>query len=98
MTTSIRRTPPPLGVPAPQQTKTGTEPLYLVPFFAADGGGAILLTVACWADYLRDVDNRCAFCHGDPCAERAGTNSLIYLYYQRCPWANTCPCCQGRPT
>jgi hypothetical protein len=53
------------------------------------------------SDYPRDGDNLCAFCHGDPCAEKNDPNAEITKYRDRCPsYApfETCPLCLGRPT
>jgi hypothetical protein len=66
----------------------------------------IWLDVLCFAEFLRDVRHDCAFCHGDPCAERSAPDSLIareYAAWRDCTWNSkqdgfTCPCCQGRPT
>lgn len=90
--------PTPVGTPAPDYTKQGNIPLYLVPFLP-DERGPILLTVRYWADYLRGPDDTCAFCHGDPCAERSGPDTLIGNWFARNgSWAETCPCCDGRPS
>lgn len=76
-----------------------TQRTYLVPFIAGDGTEEIMLTVVCIAEYPRGVDDTCAYCHGDPCAERSAPGSLIAQYYARNgSWAVTCPCCDGRPT
>lgn len=88
----------PVGTPAPERTKQGTRPLYVVPFYVGDGRGPILLTVTDWSEFLRGPDNTCAFCHGDPCAQRSGPETLIGNYFARVSWAQTCPCCEGRPT
>lgn len=53
--------------------------------------------------FARGPDGRCAFCHGDPCAERSDKDSPIYRYMRDengkwNGWASTCPCCEGRPT
>lgn len=73
-------------------------------YLTAETSEEIWLDVLCFAEFLRDVRHDCAFCHGDPCAERSAPDTLIsreYLCWRR--WANhsdgfTCPCCQGRPT
>lgn len=89
----------PNGTPAPERTKQGGRPLYLVPFYVGDGRGPILLTVTDFAEFLRGPDNQCAFCHGDPCAERSGPETLIgNLYARTRRWFGTCPCCNGRPS
>jgi hypothetical protein len=69
---------------------------YLVPFL--DGVGEVMLTVIYIAEYPRGVDGTCAFCHGDPCAERSGPDTLIGKYFAEYSWAETCPCCAGKPT
>jgi hypothetical protein len=85
---------PALGVRAPDAPVT-----YLVPFIVGDGRDPILLTVTYWAEFLRDVAGLCAFCHGDPCAEYSGHDTLIGNYFARnSAWAETCPCCDGRPS
>lgn len=84
------------------------QPTYLVPFLG-DGanlshtpgvpdGPPTMLTVIYIAEYPRGVNGTCAYCHGDPCAERSRATSLIAKYYARNSWAQTCPCCDGRPT
>lgn len=88
----------PVGTPAPVRTRQGGRPLYLVPFSPGDERDPILLTVSYWAEFLRGEDGTCAFCHGDPCAERSGPDTLIGNYFARLSWAQTCPCCDGRPT
>ena len=64
-------------------------------------GEDVVLLVAEWAQYLRDVNGLCAFCHGDPCAESSPPDSLIARERACSPsYApfETCPCCEGRPT
>lgn len=59
----------------------------------------ILLSVAYVANgYARGADGTCAFCHGDPFAERSPPDSLIARFYKVKPRATTCPVCEGRPT
>lgn len=61
----------------------------------------VWLDVAYWAEYLRDIDGLCAFCHGDPCGERSDPDSLIMREIAAHPPYSpfeTCPCCLGRPT
>jgi hypothetical protein len=85
------------AVPMPTTTKEGGRPTYLVPFLG-DGTDGVLLTVIYIAEYPRDVNDACAYCHGDPCALRAGPDTLIGAYFGRNSRATTCPCCEGRPT
>lgn len=85
------------AVPMPERTKRDGRPTYLVPWIG-DGTDGVLLTVIYIAEYPRGVDGTCAYCHGDPCAERSGPDSLIGAYFARNSWASTCPCCEGRPT
>lgn len=85
--------PAPLGVPAPDDGRA-----YLVPFDVGDGRDAILLTVSRHAEFLRGLDGTCAFCHGDPCAELSGPETLIGNFFQRNSRAAACPLCDGRPT
>jgi hypothetical protein len=75
--------------------------LFPVPYYVGDGSGRMFLYVADIAEYPRDADNLCAFCHGDPCAEHSGPESEIVKHMNRCPsYApfETCPLCLGRPT
>lgn len=61
----------------------------------------VWLDVTRFAEYLRDVDGLCAFCHGDPCGENSPPRSLIMREIAACPsYAPfvTCPNCQGRAT
>jgi hypothetical protein len=88
----------PTGVPAPDRTTQGTQPRYLVPFSPGDGGEQVLLTVSYWAEYLRDPDGLCAFCHHNIDAW-SNPATLIGDYFVRCgSWADTCPNCLGRPS
>ena len=72
----------------------------------AETDDEIWLDVRYFAEFLRDVRGQCAFCHGDPCAERSAPDSLIareYECWKNARWASdsgyfTCPCCQGRPS
>lgn len=86
----------PTGVPAPERTKQGNTPTYLVPFLPGDGGGAVLLTVAWADDFLHGPDGTCAFCHHDT-ASWDDPTTLIGDYLARHTGAATCPNCQGRP-
>jgi len=75
---------------------------YLVPFLG-DGayqetGKDTMLTVIYIAEFPRGIDGTCAYCHGDPCAEDSVPESLITKFFKRNSWAETCPCCNGRPT
>lgn len=79
--------------------------LYPVPFWIGDGSERKFIYVASISEYPRDADHLCAFCHGDPCAERSGPETEIAQYVQRAletPWRNsdgiTCPLCLGRPS
>lgn len=80
--------------------------LYDVPFLIGDGTGEIMLKVKYIADFPRDADTQCAFCHGDPCAEHSGPGSLIAMYFGRheedrlrYPGCyDTCPLCSGKPS
>ena len=72
--------------------------LYLVSFYEGTGDGPIMLSVSYFAEFLRDLDGLCAFCHGDPCAENSHPSSLISKYYAKSRYAVTCPCCDGRPS
>lgn len=71
--------------------------LYNVPFLPGDDSDEILLKVLYIAGgFPRDEDSRCAFCHGDPCAETSKKSSQIAKYFKRNKDAETCPCCEGR--
>jgi len=61
-------------------------------------GTEVQLPVAYIADFPRGENGACAFCGGDPCAERTDAVLRIRDYYQRNPGATTCPMCDGRPT
>jgi hypothetical protein len=66
-----------------------------------DKGEEVWLDVIYFAEFLRDVDGLCAFCHGDPCGENSAPDSLIMREIAATPSYSTfetCPCCQGRPT
>ena len=85
--------PEPNGTPAPAETRP-----YLVPFYPGDDR-KILLTVSVIAGFPRGLDGSCAFCHGDPCADYSGPETLIGNYAARLGRTfETCPCCAGRPT
>ena len=78
-----------------------SEPTVTIPFLGAGSGEfeEVQLEVAYLADYPRGADGHCAFCHGDPCAERAGSETtLIGRFYIENQWAETCPMCNGRPS
>ncbi len=53
----------------------------------------IMLDVSYWAEYPRDADGLCAYCHHDNW-DIPGT--LIYEYFRKNKWADTCPVCRGR--
>lgn len=79
--------------------------LWPVPYLIGDGSGPIVLYVLRIAEFPRDGDHQCAFCHGDPCAERSGPETEIAKYYARAAAAtwrmsqpDTCPLCSGRPS
>lgn len=77
------------------------EEVSKVKFYGSHLEEAVWLDVDCFADFLRDVRNLCAFCHGDPCGERSAPDSLIMREIAACPpYApfETCPCCNGRPS
>ena len=76
--------------------------VYLVPFLGDRPDPAnepeTMLSVIYIAEFPRGVDGTCAYCHGDPCAETSGPESLIAKYFANFSWAETCPCCDGRPS
>jgi hypothetical protein len=57
--------------------------LFPVPYYIGDGSERMFIYVADIAEYPRDADNFCAFCHGDPCAEHSGPESNIVQCYER---------------
>lgn len=58
-----------------------------------------MVEVSWVSDYARGPDGRCAFCHGDSCAEKSGEDTPIGRYFKENEeWAETCPCCDGRPS
>lgn len=72
-----------------------------LPFYVGDGSDVVRLTVRlplAMGDFPRGLEWTCAYCEGDPCAERSGPFAPITLYYHRNPRAVTCPMCAGRPT
>lgn len=98
---------------------TARAPLPLVEFIIGDADaatgwpGSVKIPVAYIAQFPRDRDGTCAFCHGDPCAEFSPPDSQIAQYFARgraraAQYENpllrqgampqTCPCCDGRPT
>jgi hypothetical protein len=95
----------------PETTARRRTRLYPVPNYIGDGSGRMFLYVLdIGGGFPRDAGNLCAFCHGDPCAERSGPETKIGAYFQRgaereasygyarYTLVNTCPLCQGRPT
>lgn len=85
--------------------------LFPVPYYTGDGSGRMILYVSdISGGFPRDADNQCAFCHGDPTAERSGPETEIGRYfergwrreqelgYRRYTMVSTCPLCDGRPT
>jgi hypothetical protein len=90
---------------APERTKQGGQPLYLVPAMVGvehDGPLAphfklIMLTVSYWAEFLRGPDGQCAFCHGDTDAW-SDPSTPIGDYFATFEWAETCPICKGAPS
>lgn len=76
--------------------------IFAIPFLPGDGSGAVLLQVryASFGGKLTGIDEwgTCPYCHGDPCAEDSGPETLIGGYFQRNKYAETCPLCEGRPT
>ncbi len=58
-----------------------------------------LVEVCSIGEFARGPDGLCAFCHGDPCNERpTEEDTPIKRFYKENEWANTCPCCDGRPS
>lgn len=67
-------------------------------FYPGDGSGPETVEVAYISVFPRDIRGRCAYCHGDPCAERSDENAPITLFYARNKAAESCPMCDGRPS
>lgn len=94
-----------MTVDAPDRTKRGTQPTYLVPaMVGVDHDGStcptlklIYLTVIYWAEFLRDPDGQCAFCHGDTDAW-SDPSTGIGAYLAAYPFEATCPICKGAPS
>lgn len=78
------------------------QELYEVPYIIGDGTDEIMLEGIYIHDgILEDEQGRCAFCHGDPCAEDSDETTLIGAFFKRNKgksWADTCPMCGGRPS
>lgn len=69
-----------------------------VTYYPGDGT-EYALDVAYISDFPRGVDGTCAFCKGDPCAERPESPYRIRHYFElNKTWAQVCPMCDGRPT
>lgn len=75
-----------------------SHPVVKVPFLGDGAEPDTVLDVIYIAEYPRGEDGTCAYCHGDPCAETSGPETLIGAYFARNKWAATCPNCDGRPT
>src|ERR1019366_1328446 len=63
--------------------------------YAKPPNDEVWLDVIYLAEYLRDVDGLCAFCHGDPCGEHSAPDSLIMREIAATPSYSTfetCPC------
>lgn len=58
-----------------------------------DSGEDIYLDVAYIAEFPRDKDGKCAFCHG---GDWNDPETLIGRFFKLHPSAVTCPCCEGR--
>jgi hypothetical protein len=69
----------------------------LLPYYPGNGT-KVLVGVRWIGEYPRGSDGCCAFCHGDPCAERSGPETHIGKFYAENPKAETCPMCDGRAT
>lgn len=73
--------------------------MTLVTFLPGDGTEHQLEVQYIASDGAKGPDGRCAFCHGDPCAEFSTSDTLIAQYFERNrSWATTCPMCDGRPS
>jgi len=76
-----------------------SQPVVRVPVYPGDGTETVVDIICITADFPRGPDGTCAFCQGDPCAERSALDSAIGAYMARnSTWAETCPMCLGRPT
>jgi hypothetical protein len=55
--------------------------------------------VARFSVFPRGSDGKCAFCKGDATALRSDKdNTPIGRFYRDNPKAESCPCCDGRPS
>ena len=79
-------------VGAMKHTKT-----YEVPYYPGNGT-EVMLQVSYIADFPVGADGTCAFCHGDPSAVTSSPDSWIGTYMSNHPFAQACPCCEGRPS
>jgi hypothetical protein len=77
-------------------TTTIQRSMYAIVEYLPGDGTKAFIRVAYIADYPRDEDGLCAYCHGDPLAQSSAPNSFIAGYYVRNPRAETCPLCDGR--
>lgn len=67
--------------------------------FTHGAGGYTLVDVAYISDFPRGADGHCAFCHGDPCAERCTADEPIAKLRKKLgKFFETCPMCDGRPS
>jgi hypothetical protein len=71
--------------------------MTMVRFLPGDGTETEV-DVAIIAEFPRDDQWMCAFCHGDPCAESNDRSTAIAQYFDRNAQAQTCPMCDGRPS
>jgi hypothetical protein len=64
-----------------------------------EGRGAyVVVLVSHWAGYLRDVNDACAFCHGDPYGVNSPPDSLIVRERNSATLESpftVCPNCHG---
>lgn len=67
-------------------------------FNPGDGTSYTLDVFSLGPDYPRGKNGTCAFCCGDPCAEREEANERILGFFRRNRHADTCPMCFGQPT
>lgn len=82
----------------------------LVQFLPGNGAEYMLPVIYIAADFARGPDGTCAFCLGDPCAERDDAPERIqrYMngdYFHNDEWeigafkhVEVCPFCEGRAT
>jgi hypothetical protein len=69
--------------------------LYKVPFLPGNGT-EVMLEVKYIAQFPKDKDSQCAYCHGDPLAEmEIPASKNIQDFKASLTYFEACPCCHG---